>query len=423
MTTTEATLRTRDPFRSLLALSRRGGDVARYRAGTEAAFLINNPAYVKHVLVDNHENYSKGTFINNLFKQAIADGLLTSEGQDWMRQRRLMQPAFYRERVARIGDGVIEATLDMAERWGSNVRTGEPLDVAAEMGSLTLRITTRALFSVDISQEADSLGHRIAEGLGHLISPDTPEFVRGRAGVEETVSAIIEERRNDDAEYADLLAMLFAARDQDTGEAMSDDEVRDQVITLMLAGYETTANALSWTWYLLSQNPRPMAVLAEEVQAILGGRVATVGDLPRLAYNRMVLDESMRLYPPAWILGRRALADDRLGDQVIPAGSVVALCPYTMHRNPAFWDEPEEFRPERFTRDHAAARPPFAYFPFGGGPRLCIGHNFALLESQLITATLAQRFRVELVPGHPVLPERRFVLRPRGGLPMIVRPA
>ena len=217
MTTTEATLHTRDPFRSLLALSRRGGDVARYRAGTEAAFLINNPAYVKHVLVDNHENYSKGTFINNLFKQAIADGLLTSEGEDWWRQRRLMQPAFYRERVARIGDGVTQATLAMAERWASNVRTGEPLDVAAEMGSLTLRITTRALFSVDISQEADSLGHRIAEGLGYLISPDTPEFLRGRAGVEETVSAIIEERRTDDREYADLLAMLFAARDQDTG--------------------------------------------------------------------------------------------------------------------------------------------------------------------------------------------------------------
>src|SRR5439155_3876722 len=373
--------------------------------------------------VDNHENYSKGTFINNLFKQAIADGLLTSEGEDWWRQRRLMQPAFYRERVARIGDGVTEATLAMAERWGSNVRTGEPLDVAAEMGSLTLRITTRALFSVDISQEADSLGHRIAEGLGYLISPDTPEFLRGRAGVEETVSAIIEERRTDDREYADLLAMLFAARDQDTGEAMSDREVRDQVITLMLAGYETTANALTWNWYLLSQNPRPMAVLAEEVRAVLSGRVATVADLPQLPYNRMVLDESMRLYPPAWILGRRALAEDRLGDQVIPAGSVVALCPYTMHRNPAFWDEPEEFRPERFTRDRAAARPPFAYFPFGGGPRLCIGHNFALLESQLITATLAQRFRVELVPDHPVLPERRFVLRPRGGLPMIVRAA
>ncbi len=423
MTTTEATLHTRDPFRSLLALSRRGGDVARYRAGAEAAFLINNPAYVKHILVDNHENYSKATVINNLFKEAIADGLLTSEGEDWWRQRRLMQPAFYRERVARIGDGVTEATLMMLERWADHARTGKPLDVAAEMGSLTLRITTRALFSVDISEVADSLGHRIAEGLGHLIAPGNPEFILGRAGVEDTVAAIIEERRRDDREYSDLLAMLFAARDQDTGEAMTDREVRDQVITLMLAGYETTANALTWSWYLLSQNPRPMGLLREEVHAVLGDRVATVGDLPELTYNRMVLDESMRLYPPAWILGRRALVDDRLGDQVIPAGSVVALCPYTMHRNPAFWDEPEEFRPERFTRDRAAARPPFAYFPFGGGPRLCIGHNFALLESQLITATIAQRFRVELVPDHAVVPERLFVLRPRGGLPMTVHAA
>jgi cytochrome P450 len=413
----------RDPFRSLLALSRRGGDVARYRAGAEAAFLINDPDHVKHILVDNHANYTKTTVINSLFKEAVADGLLTSEGEDWWRQRRLMQPAFYRERVAGIGDGVIEATLAMMERWEPHARSGEPLDVAVEMGSLTLRITTRALFSVDISEHADSLGHQIAEGLGHMIAPSHPEFVRSRARVEDTVTTIIERRRHDLRASTDLLALLLAARDQDTGEGMTDREVRDQVITLMLAGYETTANALCWTWYLLSQNPRPMRVLRDEVRSVLGGRTPTVADLQRLPYNRMVLDESMRLYPPAWILGRRAVAEDKLGEHVIPAGSVVAMSPYAMHRNPDLWDEPEEFRPERFTREQSVARTPFAYFPFGGGPRLCIGHNFALLEAQLITATVAQTYALELVPGRRVVPERRFVLRPRDGLLMMVRTA
>jgi len=397
--------------------------VTRYRAGSEAGFLVNQPDHVKRVLVDNHANYSKATLINSLFKQAIADGLLTSEGRQWRRQRRLMQPAFHHERLAGIGARVTDATLAMLESWEGFEQRGEEVDVAAQMSSLTLRITMNALFSADIGGRADALGDRIAKGLGHLMAPDKPAFRVGRAEVEDTVAAIIEERGRSPGEHRDLLSLLLEARDEETGEAMDDREIRDEVITLMLAGYETTANSLAWTWYLLSQNPEPRRTLEDQLRSALGGRVPTAADLPNLPYNRMILDESLRLYPPAWILGRRALRNDRLGEHEIPAGSVVAMSPYAMHRRPEYWDDPEVFRPDRFTRERQAVQKPFSYFPFGGGPRLCIGHNFALLEAQLIISTVAQRHRMELVPGRTVLPERRFVLRPRGGLPMTLRPA
>jgi cytochrome P450 len=285
------------------------------------------------------------------------------------------------------------------------------------MSSLTLRITVKALFGRDIADHVEAIGRRIADSIGLLVS-ESPSFEEARVVVMDLLASIVREREQAPAESPDLLGMLMQARDEDTGEPMGRRQLLDEMLTLLLAGYETTANALAWTWYLLSENPGPAAALRAELRAVLGGRVPTVQDLPLLPYNRMVLEESMRLYPPAWILGRRAVADDTLGGHVIPAGSVVAISPYLMHRHPDYWEDPERFDPERFTKERSVGRKPFAYFPFGGGPRLCIGHNFAMLEAQVIIATAAQHYLPRLLPGHTGEPQRLFVLRPRGGLPM-----
>ena len=405
----------RDPFRSLLNLARHG-QVVRYRGGSEPAYLVNHPDVIKRVLVDNHANYTKGTLVNTIFKVAVADGLLTSEGEQWRRQRRLMQPAFQRERLAHLGEGMTGAAVALLDRCEELAGQGEPVDVGEEMGSLTLRIAAEALFGADIGKESDELGREIAMGLKGLMAPQKPQFQEGKARLEEVVLDIVEDRRRTGRPSQDLLSRLLEARDEETGLGMSDEQLRDQMITLLLAGHETTANALGWTWYLLAAHPEAVKPLHEELRSVLGGRPPSVVDLPALRYTRMVIDESLRLFPPAWVMGRRAVEGDLLGGQEIPAGSVLALCPYTVHRDSQFWETPERFHPPRFTSDRAAARKPFTYFPFGGGPRLCIGHTFALMETQLIVATIAQRFRLELVEGRPVMPERLFVLRPRGGL-------
>jgi cytochrome P450 len=408
----------RDPFRSLLKLAQRHGDVARYRSGSEPAFLLNHPDHVKHVLVDRHANFDKGTLVNTMFRIAVADGLLTSEGERWRRQRRLIQPAFQQQRIAAQAPDMTAATLGTLERWDGLAARGQDVDMTSEMGALTLRITAQALFGADIAGDADGLGHVIAVGLRSIVAPHKEDFQEGRRRLEALVLRMVEERRKDARDIGDLLSVLLRARDEETGQGMEDRQLRDQIITLLLAGYETTANALSWTWYLLSENLTAARHLDHELRTVLGGRPPTVADLPRLRYTRMVFDESLRMYPPAWVIGRRALTEDILNDHVLSAGSVVALCPYTMHRDPRFWDSPEQFDPERFEPERSARRKPFAYFPFGGGPRLCIGHGLALLEAQLIIATIAQRYHPALASVHPVVPERRFVLRPRGGLPM-----
>jgi cytochrome P450 len=422
-TTGRPTRPPRDPFRFLLDLVVRQGDVARYRAGAEPAFLVSDPDLIKHVLADNAANYSKATAINSTFKRAIADGLLVSEGPAWRRQRRLMQPAFHRDRLSALAAQMTGATTDMLARWDELAPRGGIVDMAAAMSSLTLRITVKALFGTDIAEHVETVGKRIAEALAIVVSPDKPAFSNAKQTVERLLTQIIEARLQAPAPAPDLLDMLREARDEETGEPMTRRELLDQMMTLLLAGYETTANALGWTWFLLAENPGPAAIIRAELASVLAGRLPTVQDLPLLPYNRMVLEESMRLYPPAWILGRRALADDRLGDHVIPAGSVVAISPAVTQRHPKHWEEPDRFDPERFTKERSVGRKPFAYFPFGGGPRLCIGHNFAMLEAQLIIATVAQRYAPRLVPGHVVEPQRLFVLRPRGGLPMTLERA
>ncbi|HEX9376820.1 MAG TPA: cytochrome P450 [Actinomycetota bacterium] len=410
----------RDPFRYLMGLARTHGPVAPYRAGTERAYLVDDAELIKHVLADNHANYSKGTFINSQFKEAVADGLLTLEGPQWRQERRLMQPAFHRERLNALGTGMTDATLTMLDRWEEIADTGRVVDMTKEMGSLTMTITARALFGSDIAEDVEEIGRQIAAGVAMLAAPHKPEFQLAKRHLVEIVDDLIAARRANPHGDTDLLTMLMEARDEDTGEAMGDEQLRDEVVTLILAGYDTTANSLSWTWFLLARNPEVLDRVRAEQAAILGGRVPGFRDLGLLPYTRRMLDESLRLYPPAWILGRRALGPDRLGDVDIPAGTVLALSPYVTHRNPRYWADPERFDPDRFRDLRAAEKQPFAYFPFGGGPRLCIGHNMAVLEAQLIVATVAQRFDLRLVDGHDVVPHRLFVLRPRGGLPMTI---
>jgi cytochrome P450 len=299
-----------------------------------------------------------------------------------------------------------------------------------EMMGVTLQVVAQALFSADASADVATVGHALDVVLAetnyrmlHLFQPplELPtrrnrRFVRSRGTLDRIVYRIIDERLRTEENNGDLLSLLVHARDEDTGERMNRKELRDEVITLYLAGHETTAMNLTWTWYLLSQHPQVERNLHDELDSVLGGRTSTVEDLPKLRYTTMVIAESLRLYPPAWSVARQAIQDDEVGGYAVPKGAPITMVQYITHRHPEFWDDPECFDPERWTPDRAAKRPKFTYFPFGGGPRLCIGNNFALMEAQLILATLAQHYRVQVVPGHPVVPEPLLTLRPKYGM-------
>jgi cytochrome P450 len=395
------------------------------------AYLIYHPDDVKHVLQENHFNYNKDVFTYHILDPVLGAGLFTNDGESWLHQRRLIQPAFHRKCLVTYATLMTDATDAMLESWQARQNADGPLDIAEEMMRLTLRIVGQALFSLDLSQETSTVGQAVTTLVKLLgdyvyapfppISFPTPRNRHMQAAIHEldTVTfRIIKERREHPTDTGDLLSMLLLARDEETGEGMNDQQVHDEVMTLLLAGHETTANALTWTWYLLSQHPEIESRLHDELATVLGGNSPTIEHLPSLTYTSMVLHEALRLYPPVWVLSRKAIADDELGGFPIPQGSMVILSPYATHRHPAFWEKPEVFDPERFTPERVAARPHYAHFPFGGGPRLCIGSNFALMEAQLVLATVAQHYRLRLAPGHPVVPEAKITLRPRYGMPM-----
>lgn len=422
----------RDPLRFLMTSTLRYGDIVSYRFAFLTGYLLNHPDYIKYVLQDHSQNFNKASFDYKPLKWILGEGLLTSDGTFWLRQRRLVQPAFHRKRIATFGTLITDATAAMLAAWQPFAARGQPLNIAGEMMRLTLRIVGEALFGTDVSDKVDVVGRSftaLSEDIitrirslviipPHLPLPRNRRFQAELRALDEVVYAIIDERRRQPEDTGDLLSMLLLARDEETGEQMDNRQLRDEVLTLLLAGHETTANALAWTWYLLSKHPAVARRLQTELVAVLGGRRPTVDDLPNLTYTRMVLEETLRLYPPAWITSRNVLAADTIGGYRIPARTTVFLSPYTMHRHPAFWENPEGFDPERFTSERSAARPRFAYFPFGGGPRMCIGNNFALMEMQLILATVAQHYQLQLVPGHPVEPEPLITLRPRQGILM-----
>jgi cytochrome P450 len=404
------------------------GDVVYFRFGPQEVFFLNHPDYIKDVLVTHHQSFMKGRALQRA-KRLLGEGLLTSENEFHRRQRRLAQPAFHRARIATYGAVMTDYAARTASRW----RDGETLDISQEMMRLTLAIVGKTLFDTDVEAEADEIGAALTEVMelfdfllmpfSELLEkfplPHVRRFRKAKERLDATIYRIIEERRREVEDRGDLLSMLLSARDEEgDGGQMSDLQVRDELMTIFLAGHETTANALSWTWFLLSQHAGVEARLHEELDAVLQDRTPTFEDVPRLRYAEMVLAESMRLYPPAWAIGRLALRDHEVGGYTIPARALVLLSPYVTHRDARYFPEPERFDPGRWTERERDARPQFAYFPFGGGPRRCIGEGFAWMEGVLLISALARDWRMRLVPGQRVETKPVITLRPKYGIKM-----
>jgi cytochrome P450 len=421
----------RDSLGFSMSMFQHYGNVAAIRFLVWPTYMIFHPQDIKHVLQENHRNYNKDTYLIHFLRPLLGQGLFSNDGQSWLHQRRLMQPAFHRKQLATFGTLMTGATVSMLERWQHAAEDNQTLDVSEEMMRLTLRVVGQALFSIDLSDESDTVSQAFTALLtpftDYIFNPvpplgfPTPRNRRIQQHIrtlDRVVQEIITEHRQLGASKDDLLSTLLAARDEETGEQMNDRQLRDEVMTLLLAGHETTSNALSWACYLLSQHPGVESHLHAELEQVLGGRIPNVEDLPRLTYTRMVLEETLRLYPPVVGFNRKALADDEVGGYFVPAGTLIWFTPYMTHRHPDFWENPDMFDPERFSPERSAGRPHFAHFPFGGGPRLCIGNHFAMMEAQLVLATIAQRYRLHLVPDHHVEPQALLTIRPRNGLPM-----
>jgi len=399
------------------------GDIVTMRYYSFRVYFISHPDYIEQVLVTDHRKFIKGRILRKN-KQLFGNGLLTSEGDFWLRQRRLAQPAFHRGRIASYADTMVRYASRIANEWSD----GEERDLHAEMMRLTLSIVAKTLFDADVDREAKRVGHAL-EAIMQLNSDfrkliltptwlPTPRKIRATiatAKLNRIIYRFIEERRASGVDNGDLLSMLLAARDDD-GSRMTDRQLRDEAITIFLAGHETTANALAWTWMLLAQNPIVEVKLHEELDRVLGGRVPTVDDLPNLRYTNHVVTESLRLYPPAWGMARIAIEDTEIAGYPIPKGCGVSLAQWVVHRDPRWFEAPLEFRPERWEGDLLKRLPRFAYFPFGGGPRQCIGNNFAVMEASLLLATLAQQFKISLVPGKEIIPAASITLRPKTGI-------
>ncbi len=408
----------RNPLGFFTSITRQYGDIVCYRPAPDPAYLLNHPDYVRHVLVDNNRNYSKATYSNQIFKKVVGDGLITAEGDAWRWQRRLMQPAFHHTRLERLDELIVAAAQAMLDKWQGYYQQGQPVDIAREMAELTLTVTARALFGVNLGERVAAVGEIVNRAALLFEKPSNPALQQAAGEFRQVVDEIIQERKRDFQDTGDLLSSMMLARDENNGVGMTDEQLRDQLFGLLLAGYETTANALTWTWYLLSQHPWAVDRLRSEVRQALDSRMPRYPDLKSTPYLRQVLDESLRLYPPAWILGRRAIGADTIGGYYVAPGTVLAISIYTLHRHPAFWEDPDRFDPQHFTPEKAQGRHKFAYIPFGGGPRQCIGNGFGLLEASLIIACVAQRFELQLMPGIEVQPQAIFVLRPNRDLLM-----
>ncbi len=417
----------------------RYGRAAHYRVLFHDVVLFRDPSDIREVLIDKAASFGKDRTQKRM-KIVLGEGLITSDGEPHKRGRRIAAPAFHRQRIQRYAGQIVA----MAAEAGTDWKAGQPLDIAAEMMRLALKITARTLFDTEVTPEIHVINDQvnIIMGLYHYLVtlpraelllnaplPRMRRFRRAKARLDEVVDGMIEARCSAAArnleERGDLLSMLLAARDDQAdgdGLRLTGEELRDQVLTLFLAGYETVANALAWTWLLLGQNPEAEARFHSEIDTVLAGRLPTLEDLPRLEYTAMVLAESMRLYPPAWAMGREVLEDVSIGPYHLRKGTMVFFSQYIVHRDPRWFPEPECFRPERFTAEAKAARPRFAYFPFGGGGRQCIGESFAWMEAILALATIAQRWRLELIPNQTIELHPKITLRPGNGIRAIPMP-
>lgn len=430
----------RDPLKLFARLARDYGDIVHFRMGGERVYFINHPHHIRDVLVTHQKNFTKSRGLERA-KKLLGEGLLTSEGAAHLRQRRLLQPAFHRDRIAAYADVMIEHADRMRTRW----QDGATFDVSKEMMRVTLSIVGKTLFDSDVESKADEVGVAVTEVLEtfwftllpfqNLIERlPLPVLRRGRASrarLDALIYAMIDERRASGRDHGDLLSTLMSVRDADdtahndkrgqtpfSAVELSAREIRDETLTLLLAGHETTANALTWTWYLLSQSPDVEGKLHAEIDRALEGRLPTMADIGKLPTVERVVTESMRLYPPAWIIGRRAIGQYSLGDYPVPPRAMIFMSPYVMHRDARFFADPERFNPDRWTPGFKANLPKFAYFPFGGGARQCIGEHFAWMELVLLVATVAQQWQLRLVPNHRVIPQPLITLRAKHGMMM-----
>ncbi len=424
-----------EPLAFLERLAAEHGDYVSFRMLHERLYLVNDPAGIRHILADNGRNYEKSKSYETL-RPLLGEGLLTAEGASWMRQRRLIQPEFTRARLATFAPRMVEITRAMLARWKPLAASGAPFDMAVQMVRLTLAIVGDALFQTDISgaqaagvgaairfllADADARLSSLVQLPRWLPTPQNRRVRRAKSRVDALVGQMIEARRRGGAGGDDLLGRMLAAQDEDA-RGLSSRQLRDQVLTLVSAGHETTALVLCWCFYLLAQHPEVLARLRAELDRQLGGRAPEVSDFAALTYTRQVFEEAMRLYPPVWIVERRALADDHVGGYTIPAGGWVLISSWLTHRHPRLWKEPGAFRPERFAKSGSSAkRPRYAYYPFGGGPRSCVGKHFALMELWVVLSMVLQRFDLELAEPAPKALLPQITLRPRGGLRMRIR--
>jgi cytochrome P450 len=406
------------------------GRVAYYRLAASHIVFINDPELIREILIVQPQNFIKERTQRRM-KILLGEGLITSDGEIHKRQRRIAAPAFHRQRIQAYASLMVERAAAMREVWTA----GREIDAAAEMMQLALQIVARTLFNSDVTRDVRLINDEVnaimrlynylialplAEALLHLPVPGLMRFRRARKRLDRVVYRMIEEHRAAGVDSGDLLSMLLASRDEeDDHSGMTDEQLRDEVITIFLAGYETVANALAWTWLLLAQNPEAEAKLHAEIDAVLGGRLPTLEDIPQLHYAEMVLAESMRLYPPAWAMGRQATRDVEIGPYRLPAGTYFLFSQYIIQRSAEYFPDPLRFEPERFTPERKAGRPRFAYFPFGGGSRQCIGESFAWMEAILSLVTIAQRWRLKLIPDQRIEVQPKITLRPKCGIRMV----
>jgi cytochrome P450 len=412
-------------------------DIVERRIFGRRLFVLNDLAAIKHVLIDNAANYQKTEITRRILEPGLGKGLITSEGETWRQHRRAMSPAFDHRSIAAYTPVMTGAAQELLAQWGK-VPAGTGVDVQTAMMEVTLNIISRTMFSSDsddiVTIMGRSAGRYQAEMRPNIMDmlgwpkwlaglPRNRVAQRTLGEFDQVIDRLIGERTRDPGNYPkDLLARLIVARDEQTGGGMSAQEVRDHVITIFLAGHETTAMAMTWTWFLLSQHPHEESKLHAELDSVLGGRVPTHEDLSKLTYTRMVVEESMRIYPPVHTIGREAIGADTLAGRHIPPGSTILIAPWLLHRHVKLWDNPDRFDPERFSSKASATRPRFSYLPFGGGKRICIGAAFALAEATVLLATLAQRYSLRVVPGHRVEPQGLITLRARHGMKMLLTP-
>ncbi len=391
-------------------------------------YTLTYPTAIEHVLQTHQKNYRKPDFFLKPTVLLFGNGIFTSEGDFWIKQRRLSQPAFHRDHIGAMAAVIVQCVEKMLASWDAKP-DGTQIDLQHEMVYLTLSVAGRTLFSTDLADHATDVGLAVREAfevLNHRMNTypfvfplwvptsDNKQFKRAKGILDSVISKIISARRTDSEVHHDFLGMLMAARDEESGLGMSDEQLKDEVLTLLVAGHDTVAASLAWTWILLSKNPQVRSQLHDELKSVLDGRSPELADSARLPYTRMIFDEALRLYPPAWGQPRQSIEEDVIDGYYLPKNAFVSLNQYTTHRHPEFWERPEEFDPERFTPEKIKSRPKFSYFPFGGGARVCIGQNLALLEAQLAIATIAQRYQIDLSPGQNIIPDPTFTLIPKG---------